>query len=370
MVGTTVFGMLAMAATRFVAASPALITLGAPLRVFPPSDTLSAKILGADAQNRTTYGIYEHKVMSQGTQVFAATLVQGTDHAKYTLSLGTATVGYDCALSAGNAICSSLNADSQPVTSTEGLTSGLVLNVVSVTAAPSQRSSCAGGRHRLPIGSSAEPGAHSCHIPPETGGLLTAVRSENLYLMPLGRERAAGRINFDQTMLKLVAVLPNCNEVDSAAHQRFSFALVMSGIAYRAHGGENETVNPPSIIPLNTDPNAMVGSTVFAMLALIATQFVAASPVLITLDALSILSGTHSATILGVDSQSRTTYAINQDMVDVANSSSTVHYEATLVQGADHAKFTLGPLSEGGWGYDCNLTAGNAICSEPADSMT
>ncbi|KAJ6464637.1 hypothetical protein C8R47DRAFT_1237440 [Mycena vitilis] len=130
MVGTTGFCTLALLATQFVAASPALITLDAPLNVFPPSETLlSAKILGVDTQNKTTYGIYENELTRQGEQVFPATLVQGADHAKYTLALGPDTVGYDCALKAGNAICSSLDAESQPITSTEALTSGLVLNV-------------------------------------------------------------------------------------------------------------------------------------------------------------------------------------------------------------------------------------------------
>ncbi|KAJ7809212.1 hypothetical protein B0H14DRAFT_3151702 [Mycena olivaceomarginata] len=55
------------------------------------------------------------------------------------------------------------------------------------------------------------------------------------------------------------------------------------------------------------------------------------------------------AVVLGVDSQGRTTYAIEQDAVD---GSKTIPLTATMVQGADHAGYTF---SASAAGFDVEL---------------
>ncbi|KAJ6531155.1 hypothetical protein B0H19DRAFT_1273371 [Mycena capillaripes] len=109
----------------------------------------------------------------------------------------------------------------------------------------------------------------------------------------------------------------------------------------------------------------MVG-TALGMLALAvgAVQFVAASPALTTLPAPFSLLGAVSAEVLGVDSQGRTTYALNMDETE---GSSTIEFiTGTLVQGSDDAFFTLSHTSVSETielDYNCAFNAGNAICS-------
>ncbi|KAJ6490716.1 hypothetical protein C8R47DRAFT_1214994 [Mycena vitilis] len=70
------------------------------------------------------------------------------------------------------------------------------------------------------------------------------------------------------------------------------------------------------------------------------------------------------AVVLGVDSQGRTTYAVEQDQVEA---STTIPITGTLVQGADHASYTFSFTKSGETviaGFDCGLQGGNAICSD------
>ncbi|KAJ6490718.1 hypothetical protein C8R47DRAFT_1214996 [Mycena vitilis] len=115
----------------------------------------------------------------------------------------------------------------------------------------------------------------------------------------------------------------------------------------------------------------MVGTTALLSMLSLAAQFVAASPALVTLAAPPGLgSQTLSASVVGVDSQGRTTYAVNED--ETEGSSTVAHITATLVQGADHAMFTLSHTSASETiivGYDCDLKDGNAICSDVESSQ-
>ncbi|KAJ6502791.1 hypothetical protein C8R47DRAFT_216074 [Mycena vitilis] len=117
----------------------------------------------------------------------------------------------------------------------------------------------------------------------------------------------------------------------------------------------------------------MVGITALLSMLALAGQFVAASPALVTLAAPPPPlhgPGTLSATVVGVDSQGRTTYAINED--ETEGSSTVALITATLVQGADHAMFTLSHASAAETiidGYDCDLKDGNAICSDVESSQ-
>ncbi|KAJ7729275.1 hypothetical protein B0H14DRAFT_3000095 [Mycena olivaceomarginata] len=68
------------------------------------------------------------------------------------------------------------------------------------------------------------------------------------------------------------------------------------------------------------------------------------------------LSSALPAVVLGVDSQGRTTYAIEQDLVE--GTTKTTPLTGTLVQGADHAGYTFSASADG-----LQVEAGNAICS-------
>ncbi|KAJ7656383.1 hypothetical protein DFH06DRAFT_1411112 [Mycena polygramma] len=103
-------------------------------------------------------------------------------------------------------------------------------------------------------------------------------------------------------------------------------------------------------------------------LIMVATQFVAASPALITLANPPFLfplnTDARSAAILGVDAQGRTTYAIDE----YAEGGGTREVlTATLVQGADSATFTIGGALA--IGYDCDFSGGSAVCVEVDDSF-
>ncbi|KAJ7155113.1 hypothetical protein C8R46DRAFT_1117017 [Mycena filopes] len=70
------------------------------------------------------------------------------------------------------------------------------------------------------------------------------------------------------------------------------------------------------------------------------------------------------ATILGVDAQGRTTYALNQD--EMQGSSTLAKITGTLVAGADYASYTLSadvPGIEVEFGFDCSLGNGAAVCT-------
>ncbi|KAJ7164064.1 hypothetical protein C8R46DRAFT_1351949 [Mycena filopes] len=103
----------------YVEASPALITVTAPL-----AQTASDVIVGGvDSLGRTTYLIPEDETQGKSTiQLLTATLVAGADHAFYTIAASSAgldlIVGFDCGISGGNAICSDVDKNSKPVTTT------------------------------------------------------------------------------------------------------------------------------------------------------------------------------------------------------------------------------------------------------------
>ncbi|KAJ7155114.1 hypothetical protein C8R46DRAFT_1296348 [Mycena filopes] len=70
------------------------------------------------------------------------------------------------------------------------------------------------------------------------------------------------------------------------------------------------------------------------------------------------------ATILGVDAQGRTTYALNQD--EMQGSSTLAKVTGTLVAAADYASYTLSadvPGIEIEFGFDCALNSGAAVCT-------
>ncbi|KAJ7824694.1 hypothetical protein B0H13DRAFT_1919017 [Mycena leptocephala] len=98
-----------------------------------------------DAQGRTTYAVYEDEIDGSSTAaVITGTLVEGSDHAFFTMSHTSASetliLGFDCALSGGNAICSDADSNSQPVTTTLAVQS-IVLDVAETTAPPSTTAS-------------------------------------------------------------------------------------------------------------------------------------------------------------------------------------------------------------------------------------
>ncbi|KAF7337900.1 hypothetical protein MVEN_02013100 [Mycena venus] len=117
----------------------------------------------------------------------------------------------------------------------------------------------------------------------------------------------------------------------------------------------------------------MISTTfqVFALaLASSFTQHVAAipapAPAVTTLPVIPIFnpqSSAYPAVVLGVDSQGRTTYAIEQDEREP---STTIPLTATLVEGADYASYTFSASIPGlqvAAGFECNLNGGQAVCS-------
>ncbi|KAJ7030248.1 hypothetical protein C8F04DRAFT_735001 [Mycena alexandri] len=71
-----------------------------------------------------------------------------------------------------------------------------------------------------------------------------------------------------------------------------------------------------------------------------------------------------TATVLGVDAQGRTTYALNQD--EMQGSSTLAPVTGTMVAAADYASYTLAADVPGiaiTIGFDCALQNGNAFCT-------
>ncbi|KAJ6531158.1 hypothetical protein B0H19DRAFT_1082122 [Mycena capillaripes] len=102
-------------------------------------------------------------------------------------------------------------------------------------------------------------------------------------------------------------------------------------------------------------------------LAAVCTQEAYALPAVVTLSVPPFFNPVSSplpAVVLGVDSQGRTTYAVEQDQVE---GTSTTPLTATLVEGADHASYTFSFTTAHETilaGFDCDLKNGNAICSD------
>ncbi|KAJ7255814.1 hypothetical protein B0H12DRAFT_1112945, partial [Mycena haematopus] len=131
---------------RYVATSPAPvpaeITLSVPAVFLPVSAPYQAVVLGVDSQGHTTYAVDQPFIDGTSTTPLTATLVEGAEYASYTFSLSTGNsglfniqLGFDCSLTAGNAICTGLDSNSQVATVTSSLQT-FVLDVVS-TAVPS-----------------------------------------------------------------------------------------------------------------------------------------------------------------------------------------------------------------------------------------
>ncbi|KAJ6531578.1 hypothetical protein DFH09DRAFT_1370407 [Mycena vulgaris] len=126
---------LAALATQFAAAAPApeLVTVTLP---FGDAETaaMTASIVGVDSQGRTTYAIQQPEM--QGTSTLASatgTLVEASDYMSYTYALdgqGIAiTIGADCALKDGTAICTGLDESSHVATATISSLAAWVLDV-------------------------------------------------------------------------------------------------------------------------------------------------------------------------------------------------------------------------------------------------
>ncbi|KAJ6526299.1 hypothetical protein DFH09DRAFT_1182782 [Mycena vulgaris] len=101
------------------------------------------------------------------------------------------------------------------------------------------------------------------------------------------------------------------------------------------------------------------------MLALgIAAPFVTAAPEFITITApFAIETPSLTAKVVGVGSQGRTTYALDEP---VTLESSTVTVTATLVKGSDYISYGYSKAIESQTvvgGFDCALTGGNAVCT-------
>ncbi|KAJ7286407.1 hypothetical protein C8J57DRAFT_1287558 [Mycena rebaudengoi] len=91
-----------------VVAQHETVTLVEPLGL-GVQPTMTADILGVDAQGQTTWGLHEVVEEDSTTLIATATLVEGPDLVSITFSidgpLGVVAFGGNCALSAGSALC-------------------------------------------------------------------------------------------------------------------------------------------------------------------------------------------------------------------------------------------------------------------------
>ncbi|KAJ6531573.1 hypothetical protein DFH09DRAFT_1370402 [Mycena vulgaris] len=119
---------LAAFAVQFAAAAPALITI--PVPVADPQITATAKVLGVDAQGRTTY-----LVEDVSTYFGTATVVAASDYFSLTAAYQDATTtevqGNECKMSPGEAICVAIEGGVGVATATfsAGEIGSLVLDV-------------------------------------------------------------------------------------------------------------------------------------------------------------------------------------------------------------------------------------------------
>ncbi|KAJ7772966.1 hypothetical protein DFH07DRAFT_802063 [Mycena maculata] len=128
--------LLTAVVTQFSAAVPTTVTVVAPFGGEP----LTAEILGVDSQGRTTYVLEQDELEGSSTvALITGTLVEASDTMSYVLSFASASdtfyIEADCALQGGNGVCTGLDSNSQPITTTIPF-STLVLDVIS-TAVPS-----------------------------------------------------------------------------------------------------------------------------------------------------------------------------------------------------------------------------------------
>ncbi|KAJ7042146.1 hypothetical protein C8F04DRAFT_1252130 [Mycena alexandri] len=132
-----VFATLASLAS----AAPTEVTLLVPPFFIPETAPFTATILGVDAQGRTTYALNQDE-MQGGSTVAPITgiIVAAADYASYTVAAevpGLAiTLGFDCALQRGDAVCTGLDESSKPATATISSLQPFVVDVIA-TATPS-----------------------------------------------------------------------------------------------------------------------------------------------------------------------------------------------------------------------------------------
>ncbi|KAJ7486448.1 hypothetical protein FB451DRAFT_1362846 [Mycena latifolia] len=156
---------LAVITIKFAAAlpSPELVTVAVPFGDDGSTSAITAHIIGVDSNGHTTYALEQNEM--QGSSVLASatgTLVEGSDHVSYTYALDASgiaiTIGVDCDLKDGKAICSDATE-----TATVSSLGSWVLDVVSTPA---------------PSGSSATPTAGSSSSAPTSQPTQTKSSSQ------------------------------------------------------------------------------------------------------------------------------------------------------------------------------------------------
>ncbi|KAJ7685664.1 hypothetical protein DFH06DRAFT_1313950 [Mycena polygramma] len=157
------------------------LTLSVPPFFNPQSSPFPAVVLGVDSQGRTTYAVEQDEIDGGSTTPLTATLVEGPDHIFYTFSHTAPseafTIGFDCGLKNGQAICSGVDSDRRSGLKTETATlsslAPFVLDVVS-TAAPSSHTSPAPGNPSATSTGNSAPRLTASSFGAMTGLLLTA----------------------------------------------------------------------------------------------------------------------------------------------------------------------------------------------------
>ncbi|KAJ7055623.1 hypothetical protein C8F01DRAFT_1158781 [Mycena amicta] len=153
--------LLSAVAITYVSASPALVTVLAPI---PGGDQAGATILGVDKAGHTTYAIDEPVLeglsggVSSTVTVFTATLVAGSDYASETLSMSFSDTGFqfdfvagaECTLSADKAIC---NDGSETITTDAAFVTANMTQVLDVVGpTPTSKTGAGVARTVLSVG--------------------------------------------------------------------------------------------------------------------------------------------------------------------------------------------------------------------------
>ncbi|KAJ7698071.1 hypothetical protein B0H17DRAFT_1051078 [Mycena rosella] len=160
-------------------ASPALTTIVAPFGGDSGDSTtaLTAEILGVDSNGRTTYALAQDEMQGSSVLVSATgTLIEGADYFSYTYAIDGdigITLGLECALKDGNAICQDGGETATVPLSSLG---SWVLDVVS-TAAPSGSTSSPSGSTTAPSagGSSSAHAAGPTQSPNSSERMATSI---------------------------------------------------------------------------------------------------------------------------------------------------------------------------------------------------
>ncbi|KAG6843809.1 hypothetical protein H0H93_016956 [Arthromyces matolae] len=156
---------------------------------------ISADILGVDGQGRTTWAVHQGALTGTFDEVNfpgTATLVEGGNDAYLTYANSEFTMGMDCNLSGGIAICSA-TVSGEPVTETDTIAYITVQGGTTYTGAPAETSAPA-----------ASTGVSSASTPVSTPSGSAAQTSENTSSAPSPTQSSGASATLPSSLLGLL----------------------------------------------------------------------------------------------------------------------------------------------------------------------